>query len=119
MNESTQNMPTVTTSDMSSEEKQIAPGTVVLDEPIKRDKYEIKEVSVRKPQSGELRGLNLIDLANLNVIALHKVLPRITTPTLTEQEVQKMDPADLLSLGVEVAAFLAKKADLALLSPSE
>lgn len=84
--------------------------TVVLDTPVKREGQEISEVRVRKPSSGELRGLNLVDLSQLDVNALHKVLPRITMPSLTLPECQALDPADLLALGAELSGFLLQKA---------
>ncbi|MBV8635662.1 MAG: phage tail assembly protein [Burkholderiaceae bacterium] len=85
--------------------------TIVLDEPIHRGEQVITEVTVRKPTSGELRGISLIDLGQMNVIALQQVLPRISTPTLTQHDVANLDPADLMELGAEVASFLVKKAD--------
>ena len=85
--------------------------TVKLDEPIRRGEQVIDTIQLRKPKSGELRGVSLVDLAHVNVAALQIVLPRITIPTLTTQDVARLDPADLLSLGVEVASFLAGKAD--------
>jgi hypothetical protein len=84
---------------------------ITLDEPIKRGDSVISEVTIRRPKSGELRGVSLMDLGNLNVAALQTILPRITQPTLTAQEVANMDPADLTELGSEVAIFLVKKAD--------
>ena len=93
--------------------------TVTLDEPIKRGDTVITAVTVHKPKSGALRGVSLIDLANLSVIALQVVLPRITEPTLTTQDVSNMDPADLLALGVEVGAFLTSKADRLSVSPAQ
>lgn len=82
---------------------------VVLDEPIKRGDTTIEQVELRKPMAGELRGVALSDLLNLEVNALRKVLPRITTPTLTDIEVGRMDPADLLEIGSKVASFLLRK----------
>ncbi len=87
--------------------------TITLDEAIKRGDTHITSVSLRKPNSGELRGINLVELMNLNVNALQEVLPRITTPALTKHEVGSLDPADLVELGAEVVGFLAKKADRA------
>jgi hypothetical protein len=84
---------------------------IPLDEPVKRGDTVISEVVIRRPKSGELRGVSLMDLGNLNVAALQTILPRITQPTLTAQEVAGMDPADLTELGSEVAIFLVKKAD--------
>lgn len=83
---------------------------IILDEPIKRGDSEIPSVELRKPVSGELRGLNLTDLLQMDVSALHKVLPRITMPPLTEHEVAVMDTADLMQMGAKVAAFLLPKA---------
>ena len=86
------------------------PNTHVLDTPIRRGKQTIESVTLRKPTSGELRGTALSDLVNLDVAALQKVLPRITTPTLTEQDVANIDPADLVQLGGIFAGFLMPKA---------
>ena len=82
---------------------------VLLDEPIQRGTTTITQVELGKPMSGELRGVTLTDLLNLDVNALRKVLPRITTPTLTDIEVGRMDPADLLEIGGKVASFLLRK----------
>ena len=83
--------------------------TTTLDTPIKRGEQEITEITLRKPASGELRGVNLTDLIQLDVTALARVLPRISAPTLTEQDVNRMDPADLFKLGTQVAGFLLPK----------
>lgn len=92
--------------------------TVILDEPLTRGTNQITEVQIRKPNAGELRGVSLIELGHLDVTTLQRVLPRITTPTLTTQDVANLDPADLLSLGAEVAYFLVKKADRQEASPT-
>ncbi len=82
---------------------------IELDEPIKRGATEITEVTLRKPVSGELRGVSLMDLAQMDVLALRKVLPRISSPSLTDVEVGTMCPADLMQCGVAVAGFLLTK----------
>lgn len=79
---------------------------ITLDTPIKRGDDAIASIELRKPAAGELRGCSLADLMQLDVAALIRVLPRITTPAITEQEAAKLDPADLLQLGGEVASFL-------------
>lgn len=91
------------------------PNTVTLDTPITRGETKIEAVTLRKPSAGELRGTSLQDLVNLDVNALSKVLPRISNPTLTEAEVARMDPADLVQLGATFAGFLTPKAVLATL----
>ncbi|KVS58018.1 phage tail assembly protein [Burkholderia cepacia] len=80
--------------------------SVTLDTPIQRGEQTISEVTLTKPLSGALRGVTLTDVLQLDVIALSKVIPRISNPTLTEQDVMRLDPADLVQLGTEVAGFL-------------
>lgn len=80
--------------------------TIELDEPVQRGKTTITELQIRKPVAGELRGVSLMDLAQMDVLALRKVLPRITAPSLTDQEIGNMSPADIMQCGVKVAGFL-------------
>ncbi|WP_449471985.1 phage tail assembly protein [Sphingobium chungangianum] len=87
--------------------------TVTLDAPIVRGETTIEELKLRKPRSGELRGLSLVDLGQLKVDSLTKILPRISMPTLTEAEVGNMDPADLLACGAEIGGFLLQKSQRA------
>lgn len=94
---------------MSDPQERVITDLIYLDKPIKRGDTEIKALQLRKPDSGELRGLTMVDLGQLDVIALHKVLPRITIPSITEPEARKLDPADLLELGAEIGNFLLKK----------
>lgn len=82
---------------------------VTLDTPIQRGKDTITEVTLRKPKSGELRGLALADVLNMDVNALSTLLPRITQPIITKDDVQNLDPADLVQLGGEVAGFLVPR----------
>ncbi|MGL4822410.1 MAG: phage tail assembly protein [Plesiomonas shigelloides] len=86
---------------------------VTLDTPIKRGENTVSSVSIRKPSSGELRGLSVTDVMSMEVNALFKLLPRITTPALTVDELMQLDPADLLQMGSEVGNFLLPKKALA------
>ena len=80
--------------------------TITLDTPITRGAQTIATVDLRRPKSGELRGVNLSDLAQLDVSALIKVLPRVSMPTLTGVDVENLDPSDLMKLGAEIVGFL-------------
>ncbi|WJM53926.1 phage tail assembly protein [Pseudomonas asiatica] len=80
---------------------------VELDTPVKRGDSTIAVVTLRKPSSGELRGIQLSDLLQMDVGALIKLVPRISL--LTEGEVRAMDPADLVAIGVKVTGFLLQK----------
>lgn len=91
---------------------------IQLETPIVRDGQKITELTLTKPNAGALRGVTLMAIAQMDVMALETVLPRVSNPTLTAHEVRNMDPADLMALGVEVAGFLLPKSALTD-SPSE
>ena len=85
------------------------PNTVTLETPIKRGALTIDKVTLRKPTSGELRGISLAELLQMKVDALQAVLPRITQPMLHKHEMQAIDPADLVNMGTVVVGFLLTK----------
>jgi hypothetical protein len=84
--------------------------TVELDTPLIRGEQTISRISLHKPKSGALRGVKLGELLQMDVETLTKVLPRISDPTLTEQDVRNLDPADLLQLAGVAVGFLLPKA---------
>lgn len=92
--------------------------TVTLDAPIVTGDITIDQVKIRKPQAGELRGLSLSALLNLDYAALENLLPRITIPTLNKAQIMAMDPSDFTQLGSEVMDFLLPKGAKAALSPN-
>lgn len=83
------------------------PNLVVLDTPVKRGSKEIESITLRKPSSGELRGIHLAELLNMDVASLMKLIPRISP--LNEHEVAQLDPADLVAIGVKITGFLLQK----------
>lgn len=91
---------------------------ITLETPITRGKQKITQVTVTKPNSGALRGASLAGLIRLEVNDLHIVLPRVTTPNLTTQEVTALDPVDLMALGLEVAGFFASQAVVSSATPT-
>ncbi len=52
-------------------------------------------------------------IMDMDVNAMMTVIPRISSPALTAQEIAEMDPADLTAMSVEVVTFLLKKSVLA------
>ncbi len=85
--------------------------TVTLETPIKRGETEISQVEIIKPNAGSLRGVGLASLANADVDALLIVLPRLTLPSLTKDEVSNMDLPDLVTLAGKVISFLSPKSE--------
>ena len=83
------------------------PHVVILDNPLMRGEQKIEEVTVTKPNAGTLRGVSLASLANSDVDALIKVLPRMTYPALTEHEVTRLEASDLILFAGKVVGFLS------------
>lgn len=80
---------------------------VILEKPIKRSEQEITEITLIKPNAGTLRGVSLAAVASSEVDALIKVLPRMTYPSLTEQEVAALELPDMVALAGKVVGFLS------------
>ena len=80
------------------------PNIVILDNPVMRGEQKIEQVTVTKPNAGTLRG---VSLANSDVDALIKVLPRMTYPALTEHEVMRLEASDLILFAGKVVGFLS------------
>lgn len=78
---------------------------ITLDNPVKRGEQVIEQVTLMKPNAGTLRGVSLAAVANSEVDALIKVLPRMTAPMLTEQEVAALELPDLVALVGKVVGF--------------
>ncbi len=83
--------------------------TVTLETPIKRGEETIASVYLRKPNSGELRGLSLQSLGQSDVNSLLTLLPRITVPPLTAHEVETMEIEDLSSMASVVFDFFMSR----------
>lgn len=77
----------------------------------KSGKSTITELTIRKPLTGDLRGIKLVDFIDLDVNSLAKVIPRITTPSIEEHEVFDLDLTDLSVIAQAVAGFLSEKSD--------
>ena len=82
---------------------------VALDQPITRGDTKIDSLQIRKPGTGELRGLKLTEVVQSDVDSLIVLLPRITIPNLTEDEVAQMDLADFVECCNQVAGFLPQR----------
>ncbi|MCU1128914.1 phage tail assembly protein [Stenotrophomonas maltophilia] len=84
---------------------------IVLETPIQRGEQVIRSVRLRKPTAGDLRGIKLFDLAQMDVTALTTVLPRISQPILTTADAGKLEPADLIEIARVIGDFFVPKAE--------
>ena len=81
-----------------------------LEQPLQSGGTTITHVIVRKPNVKALSGVSLQAIYQHDVNALIKVLPRVTTPPLTAQQVMDLDPVDFANLGGHLVTFLYPKA---------
>lgn len=79
--------------------------SVDLTTPVKREAGDVARVTLRQPQAGELRGLKLLDVLQMDVNALITLIPRISDPALTQYEVATMDLPEITALGTGVLSF--------------
>lgn len=87
--------------------------TVTLLEPLQRGETTIDKLTLRKPGSGELRGLNLTDLYQLDVAAILTVATRISDPVLTMAEAESLSAGDLMEIGGTIKGFFLTAAEIA------
>ncbi|MGJ8514669.1 hypothetical protein R84981_001134 [Carnimonas sp. R-84981] len=85
---------------------QAKPHTVTLETPITDGGEEIKEVTLRAPKAGSLRGISLADAVRMDADAIVKLVPRISSPALTEHQMNQLSAADLFAFGSEIVSFL-------------
>lgn len=87
--------------------------TITLFNAIIRDKSRITEVTITDAmkQTGSLRGLKLYDVMTSDVDSLIKLLPRVTSPALTELDVVALHPSDFAQLATGIADFLAPSSE--------
>ncbi|MEM8554394.1 MAG: phage tail assembly protein [Pseudomonadota bacterium] len=79
---------------------------VTLATPITRGETTIAEVAVREPKAGEMRGLNQSEVYSMKTDTMIKLLPRITEPALTPDELADMPMSDFGNLSLTVVKFL-------------
>ncbi|MCI4411973.1 MAG: phage tail assembly protein [Thiotrichales bacterium] len=60
-------------------------------------------VEIREPKAGELRGLKMADIIQLDVTAMATLLPRISN--LSARDMENLSTADLTKLFTETLSF--------------
>lgn len=79
--------------------------TVPLSKPLTFGKTEITEITLRRPTSGDLRGLKLQGIIDMDVATILTVTSRLSTTPLSPTTLNELDPADLVFLTGEIADF--------------
>ncbi|WP_142847075.1 phage tail assembly protein [Telmatospirillum sp. J64-1] len=73
--------------------------------PIPYGDKDLTEITLRRPMAGDLRGIKLRGLHDMEVDTLLAIVPRIATPQITAGQLAAMDAADTLRLIEEVSGF--------------
>ncbi|GIC79507.1 phage tail assembly protein [Moritella sp. F3] len=76
---------------------------VALASPMTVGGEEVNEIELRKPNAGNLRGLNLISVVEMHFDAAMVLLPRISK--LNERDILNMEPENFAPLMTEIAGF--------------
>ena len=85
---------------------------VTLTNALTIDGSEVKKIQLRQPTGGDLRGLKLTELLQLDVAAVSRLIPRISTPPVSEKQMAEMGAADLTKLATGVVGFFVDPAEL-------
>lgn len=78
---------------------------IELYEPIVRNSGPVTKLTLRKPRAGELRGLSVQALFSCDVVAVLTVLPRISTPHITEVEAASLSTEDFAEISGTISGF--------------
>lgn len=87
--------------------------TIPLDEPLERAGGTLDTLRFRKPVSGDLRGMSIAKLGQLDYDEQRKLLPRISLDALIAEEVDKLSVADQLEISGALTDFLVPKRRMA------
>ncbi|WP_323010029.1 phage tail assembly protein [Paracoccus sp. (in: a-proteobacteria)] len=79
--------------------------TVTLSTPVARGESAVSSVTLREPSAGDMRGLNLSEVLQMNVAAMSRLIPRISDPGLAPDEVAALPGRDLVALSLAVVGF--------------
>ncbi|MCF6221628.1 MAG: phage tail assembly protein [Robiginitomaculum sp.] len=77
---------------------------ITLTKPIENGDKKITSVTLRKPNAGEMRGLSLAEVAMLDIDTLITLIPRITTPSISEVQAEALPFEDIMAIGKALVA---------------
>ena len=78
---------------------------ITLKHPIKQGETSITEITLRKPTAGELRGVKLLDVMQMDMAAHAILLSRIAYPLLSDAQINSLDLEDLIQIMTGVLGF--------------
>lgn len=79
--------------------------TVTLTEPVQRGDTTIASVTLREPRAGDMRGLKLTDVLQMDFATMRRLIPRISEPGLAPDELDALPGGDFVTLSGTVVGF--------------
>ena len=98
-----------------SQPKAATVAKITLLEPIERESGPVKELTLRKPRAGEMRGLSIKDLMNAETSAVITLTPRICDPFITDHEASMLSAEDFAEVAGTIVGFFMSPAQKAIL----
>ncbi|WFF38025.1 phage tail assembly protein [Moraxella nasibovis] len=80
---------------------------ITLTHGVKLGENTITEITIAKPFVSHLKGISLTKLFNFDTEELLKLIPRVTTPSLPQPALERMEISEFMELVGEVLGFLA------------
>lgn len=78
---------------------------ITLSTPLVWGEEKISELALRRPNAGDLRGVKLTAIQDMEVSTLLALLPRICLTPLGRNVLDTLDPADVVAIYGELADF--------------
>ena len=78
---------------------------ITLARAIERDGETIQELTLCEPMAGDLRGVSLLQIGQIDFTRLEPLLNRIATPRLTTKEFAALPAADVMAMMMTVHDF--------------
>lgn len=65
----------------------------------------VTAVTLREPSTGDMRGLKLTDVMQMDVAAMIRLIPRVSDPALAPGEIEALPGSDFVALASGVVGF--------------
>ncbi|WP_395459832.1 phage tail assembly protein (plasmid) [Azospirillum melinis] len=81
--------------------------TVPLAKPLTYGKGTLDQLQLRRPMAGDLRGIRLAAMSDMDVDVITKIASRCSVTAVTEAHLAELDPYDLVKVTEAVGGFFA------------
>lgn len=85
--------------------------SVTLKHPLPYGEGKITQIQFRRPMAGDLRGLKLAGLEQVDVNVVLTIAARTNTAGLPEAKLHELDPIDLIQVAGVVAGFFGESTE--------